>query len=99
MDTLGLPIDLLITPAHVSDKEGLKLIYGRIDRPPKVIFADEGYTSHELAELYEKQGTRIEVVKKDKSKGAKDEKQGFCDWAKTLDSRENVCKDWEISSI
>jgi len=61
----------------VSDKEGLKLIYERINRRPKVIFADEGYTSHELAELYEKQGTRIEVVKKDKSKDIKDEKRGF----------------------
>lgn len=53
------------------------MIYERINRRPKVIFADEGYTSHELAELYEKQGTRIEVVKKDKSKGIKDEKRGF----------------------
>jgi putative transposase len=67
----------LITPAHVSDKEGLKLIYERMDKRPEVIFADEGYTSRELAELYEKQGTRIEVVKKDRSKGVKDTKRGF----------------------
>ncbi len=42
-----------------------------------MIFADGGYTSQELAELYKKQGTRIEVVKKGKSKGIKDEKRSF----------------------
>ncbi len=53
------------------------MIYERINHCPKIIFGDEGYTSQELAELYEKQGTRIEVVKKDKGKGIKDEKRGF----------------------
>ena len=48
-----------------------------MDRRPEVIFGDEGYTSQELAELYAKQGTRIEVVKKDKSMGIKDAKRGF----------------------
>jgi putative transposase len=78
VDTQGFPIDLLITPAHVSDKEGLKLLYEGLKKRPSVIFADEGYTSRDLAMQYGQEGTRLEIVKKDKnSEDSKNDKRGF----------------------
>ncbi len=66
VDTLGFPIEMVISAANVSEKEGLRLVYERLNprQRPKVIFADMGYVSEELETELEKDGVRLEIVKK-----------------------------------
>lgn len=66
VDTLGFPIEMVISAANVSEKEGLRLVYERLKprERPKVIFADMGYVSEELQVELEKDGVRLEIVKK-----------------------------------
>ena len=80
VDTLGFPIEVVISAANVSEKEGLRLVYERM-RPrqrPKVIFADMGYVSEELeAELW-RDGVKLEIVKKNANPTPEEKKKrGF----------------------
>ena len=63
---MGFPIEMVISGANVSEKEGLRLVYKRLKprQRPKVIFADMGYVSEELQTELEGDGVRLEIVKK-----------------------------------
>lgn len=80
VDTLGFPIEVVISAANVSEKEGLRLAYERL-KPrsrPKVVFADMGYVSEELQTELEKDGVRLEIVKKSTNPTPADKKKrGF----------------------
>jgi putative transposase len=80
VDTLGFPIKLEISAANVSEKEGLKQVYKKIEAGqwPRVIFADMGYTSKELESRLSQDGVRLEIVKKNTNPSVKDKrKRGF----------------------
>lgn len=80
VDTLGFPIELVISAANVSEKEGLRLVYERlgIQVRPKVIFADMGYVSKELQTQLLRDEVRLEIVKKNTNPSPEDKKKrGF----------------------
>lgn len=67
-DTLGLMVDVHVTPANVHDTKGAKLVIKKmkkwIDKLPKVIFADKGYQGSPFANWVKKIiGARVETSK------------------------------------
>lgn len=80
VDTLGFPIEAVISAANVGEKEGLRLVYERM-RPsqrPKVIFADMGYVSAELESELLRDGVKLEIVKKNTNPTPEEKKKrGF----------------------
>ena len=77
---MGFPIEMVISAANVSEKEGLRLVYERLKprQRPKVIFADMGYVSEELQTELEKDGVRLEIVKKNTNPTPEEKKKrGF----------------------
>jgi len=80
VDTLGVPIELVISAANVSEKEGLRLVYEqmKIKQRPQVIFADMGYVSAELQGQLLQEGVKLEIVKKSTNPTPKEKKtRGF----------------------
>lgn len=80
VDTLGFPIEMVISAANVSEKEGLRLVYERLtpQKRPRVIFADMGYVSEPLQMELEKDSVKLEIVKKGSNPTPEDkEKRGF----------------------
>lgn len=85
VDTLGFPIEIVISAANVSEKEGLRLVYEKIKprHRPKVIFADQGYVSEELEAELRRDGVKLEIVRKNVNPTAEEKKKrGFAIGAK-----------------
>lgn len=66
VDTLGLMVDVAVSPANVHDTRGATRILGRIadwiGRKPKLVYADGAYGGRPLAEwAQENLGARIEI--------------------------------------
>jgi hypothetical protein len=70
---------MVISAANVSEKEGLRLVYERLKprQRPRVIFADMGYVSEELQAELEKDGVRLEIVKKNTNPTPEEKKKGL----------------------
>ncbi len=68
MDTLGLPIRVLVHPANVSDKEGGHAVLKRLPCPNRLceVRADQGFDSPVLARWCEQVlGARLSVTQRD----------------------------------
>lgn len=66
VDTLGLMVDVAVSPANVHDTRGATRILGRIAdwmrRKPKLVYADGGYGGRPFEDwAYENLGARIEI--------------------------------------
>lgn len=69
VDTLGLMINIAVSPADVQDRDGLPLVLDRQTRHLHpfidVIFADQGYQGPKAAEAVARTGTwKLEIVQR-----------------------------------
>lgn len=66
-DTLGLPLRLVVHPAHIQDRDGLPMVCRRIrGQFPwlQILFADAGYQGTIAGGTAAAQGLRLEIVKR-----------------------------------
>ncbi len=67
VDTLGLPIRLVVHSAGVQDRDGAALLFDKIKlRFPwlECVFADAGYNAQQTYEAAASNGLRLEVVRR-----------------------------------
>ena len=65
VDTLGLPIRLVVHSAGIQDRDGAALVFDKIKlRFPwlECVFADMGYNAQQTYEAAAGNGLRLEVV-------------------------------------
>lgn len=71
-DTQGLALELVVTPANVSDSQGARLVFRKTGRRRNVtkklrrVWVDAGYKKGAVEWCQEKRGVTLEVVTKDK---------------------------------
>ena len=67
VDTLGLPIRLLIHSAGIQDRDGAALLFEKI-KPRfswlECVFADTGYNAHQTYEAAGANALRLEIVRR-----------------------------------
>ncbi len=67
VDTLGLPIRLVVHSAGIQDRDGAALLFSKIKlRFPwlECVFADTGYNAQQTYEAVAGNGLRLEVVRR-----------------------------------
>jgi transposase len=67
VDTLGLPLSIVVHPANLADRDGALLVFGGVaERYPRLalVWADGGYQGRLKGWLGEQFRIRLEIVKK-----------------------------------
>jgi len=71
-DTQGLALELVVTPAHLSESQGARLVCGKMGRRRGVtkklrrVWVDAGYKAGAIEWCQQRRGLTLEVVVKDK---------------------------------
>jgi len=72
VDTQGLPLELVVTPADVSDSAGVRLVWQRLGKRRgaakklRRVWVDAGYKAGAIAWCVQKRGVVLEVVVKER---------------------------------